>query len=91
MLALRLSPPIELETPKGRGWAIIWRDYGFDHDDLWTCIIAATKEIWTFRNQEVRSVSNVTFGVGQHEPVCSRSWHSECFSDLADKQPYDPA
>ena len=67
MLVLRLNPPIELDTPKGRGWAIIWRDYGFDHDDLWTVLISATKELWTFTNREVRGVDNVTFGVSEHK------------------------
>ena len=51
----------------GRGWAIIWRDYGFDHDDLWTVEIAATKQFWTFRNRDVRAVRNYTFGIGVKE------------------------
>ena len=41
MTILRFEPPIELDTPKGKGWAIFLRDYGFDHDDLWTVIISA--------------------------------------------------
>ena len=64
MIALRLEPPIEVETPHGRGYAIIWRDYGYDHDDLWTCVIASTKQFWTYRNKDIRAVDNVTFGVG---------------------------
>jgi hypothetical protein len=64
MLVLRLDPPIEVTTPKGKGWAVIWRDYGFDHDDLWTVLISETKEFWTFRNNEVRGADNVTFGIG---------------------------
>lgn len=59
---LTLEPPIELDTPRGRGWAIIFRDYGHDIDDLWTVVINDTGEIWTFRNPEVRAVANVTFG-----------------------------
>ena len=64
MMFLRLNPPIEMDTPHGRGWAIFVRDYGYDHDDLWTCVIAETKEIWTFRNNQIKVVDNVTFGVG---------------------------
>jgi hypothetical protein len=51
MLILRLDPPMEVDTPHGRGWAILFRDYGFDYDDLWTVVINDTREIWTFRNQ----------------------------------------
>jgi hypothetical protein len=63
-MILRLEPPVELETPKGRGWAIILRDYGWDHEDLWTCIIAETRELWTFKNSQVTATSNFTFDVG---------------------------
>ena len=61
-VVIRLEPPVELDTPKGRGWAILFRDYGFDYDDLWTVVINATCEIWTFRNHEVMATKNVTFG-----------------------------
>ena len=63
-MILRLEPPIEVHTPQGRGWAMFLRDYGWDHDDLWTCLMADTKEFWTFRNKDIRGVDNVTFGVG---------------------------
>ena len=49
-------------TPKGAALAIIFRDYGIDYDDLWTCIVNATGEIWTFKNSEVRGVENLTLG-----------------------------
>ena len=61
---LRLDPPIEVETPLGRGWAVFIRDYGYDHDDLWTVLISSTMQFWTFRNKYVRGVKNYTFGVG---------------------------
>lgn len=48
----------------GRGWAIIFRDYGYDHDDLWYVIISATRQGWTFRNRDIRFLRNYTFGVG---------------------------
>ena len=69
MIALRLEPPIEVDTPMGRGWAIIWRDYGYDHDDLWTVAISATKQPWTFRNRDIRFLRNYTFGVGAKDKV----------------------
>lgn len=61
-MMLRLDPPLPLMTPKGSGMAILVRDYGIDHDDLWTVIIDATGEVWTFRNSQVRGVENATLG-----------------------------
>ena len=62
VILFRLEPPIPLETPKGLGFALFLRDYGMDHDDLWTVAITETREVWTFRNSEVRVVENATFG-----------------------------
>lgn len=62
MFILRLEPPIELETPKGRGLAIIFRDYGHDTHDQWTCIMRESGEIWTFMNAQVRAAPNPTWG-----------------------------
>jgi hypothetical protein len=65
MFILRLEPPLEVDCPKGRAWAILFRDLGHSHDDLWTCVIAETREIWTFPNSQVRAATNYTFGIGQ--------------------------
>lgn len=62
MFVLRLEPPIEMDTPRGRGLAILFRDYGHDHDDLWTVVLNDTGEFWTFRNADVRATTNFTFG-----------------------------
>src|ERR1700722_16738228 len=88
MLALRLEPPIEVDTPKGRGWAILFRDYGFDHDDLWTVLISETKEYWTFCNPEIRGVDNATFGVGcKTTPKSSSSLTPQMRQRLAGELP----
>ncbi len=63
-MMLQLNPPIPLLTPKGPGRAIIVIDYSEDHDLVWTCFIDSSGEIWSFRNQEVRQVDNLTFGRG---------------------------
>jgi hypothetical protein len=63
----RLTPPIEVDTPDGRGWAIFLRDYGWDFDDLWTVVLAdgsKAKQAWTYRNSDIRFLDNATFGVG---------------------------
>jgi len=61
-MMLQLNPPLPLWTPKGAGLAVLVRDYGVDHDDLWTVILNETGEVWTFRNSEVRGVENATLG-----------------------------
>jgi hypothetical protein len=59
----RLTPPIEVDTPDGRGWAIMFR---WDFDDLWTVALAEgpkVKQVWTYRNSDIRFLDNATFGV----------------------------
>lgn len=62
MSILQLNPPIELETPKGRGFAWLLIDYGIEHNIMWTVAIHATGEIWTYGNPDVRAVKNITIG-----------------------------
>jgi len=59
-LMLQLDPPIPLDTPRGPGLAHIVLDYGIDHDLQWVVFIRDTGECWTFRNSDVRAVTNVT-------------------------------
>lgn len=58
---LQLNPRIPMRTPKGPGEAIIFRDPGPDHDDLWT-VLLRNNEVWTFKNSEIRGVENLTDG-----------------------------
>ncbi len=62
MNVLQLSPPIELNTPKGKGLAWFVTDYGFEHNLQWTVAINDTGEIWSFSNPEVRATKNITMG-----------------------------
>jgi hypothetical protein len=61
MFILRLEPPIEMETPRGRGLAILFRDYGHDTDDMWT-VVLGDGAFWTFSNRDVHATANVTWG-----------------------------
>ena len=61
MFILRLEPPIELETTRGRGLAILFRDYGHDVDDHWT-VVLGDGSFWTFANPLVRATANETWG-----------------------------
>ena len=59
-MILQLDPPIPLQTPKGPGIAVIFRDRGIDFEDEWT-VFLDNQEIWNFRNSQVRAVENYTF------------------------------
>lgn len=61
-MILQLNPPIELNTPKGKGLAWLVIDYGIEHNLMWTVAIHETGEIWTFSNSEVRATNNITMG-----------------------------
>lgn len=60
-MILQLNPMIELETPKGHGYAYFVIDPGMDNDLYWVVAIN-TGEIWTFANHEVRASKNITLG-----------------------------
>lgn len=61
-MILQLNPPIELETPKGKGMAWFLIDYGIEHNLMYTVAIHDTSEIWTFSNPYVRATKNITLG-----------------------------
>lgn len=61
-MILQLNPPIELDTPKGKGLAWFVIDYGIEHNLMYTVAINNTGEIWTFSNPEVRATKNITSG-----------------------------
>ena len=61
-MILQLNPPIELETPKGKGLAWLVIDYGIEHNLMYTVAIHDTGEIWTFSNPEVRAIKNISIG-----------------------------
>jgi hypothetical protein len=58
---LQLDPAIPVVTPNGKALAHIVIDYGPEHDLLWVCF-QDSGEIWTYRNQDVRADTNITFG-----------------------------
>jgi hypothetical protein len=58
---LQLNPPLEVETPKGRGYAEILIDYGLESDLYFVCILN-NGEIWTFKNIDIRVTKNITAG-----------------------------
>lgn len=61
-MLLQLNPIIPIETPKGKGQALLVIDYGSEHHLMWVVAIDGTGEIWTFPNPEVRAQENITMG-----------------------------
>lgn len=59
-MILQLNPTIPLTTPKGDGLAVALIDYGEDHDLKWVVIQDDTGEIWTWNNDKVRGIKNIT-------------------------------
>lgn len=49
-------------TPKGIGLAHFVIDYGEEHDLLWVVVDDATGEIWTWPNNDVRAIKNISLG-----------------------------
>jgi len=58
----RIDPPLEMETPKGRGAAHFVIDYGLEHHLVWVCFMEADGACWSVSNPHVRLASNWTAG-----------------------------
>lgn len=59
-MIVEIQQLIWLQTPKGQGIAKFLIDYGPESDLYWVCFIHETGEVWTFSNENVRAVDNVT-------------------------------
>jgi hypothetical protein len=57
---LQLSPALWVDTPLGRGKAIIYKDDG--DDCYWTVVLKDTGAIVQFRNEKIRASANYTLG-----------------------------
>lgn len=58
----QLNPTIPVETPKGRGEAILILDYGPEHDLYWSVFLDNGGECWTFENKLIRGCLNESLG-----------------------------
>lgn len=61
-MILQLNPSIPIESPKGKGQAVMIIDYGPEFDLFWVVFDDATHECWTFNNKDIRAQTNITFG-----------------------------
>lgn len=65
-MMLQLDPPIPVETPNGKAMAQILIDYGPEYDLVWVCF-QSDGQCWSWRNQDIRAESNLTFGRRSHD------------------------
>ena len=70
-MMLQLDPPLQVKTPKGPALAHVLIDYGPDHDLLWVCF-QMDGECWTWKNNDIRADSNVTYGRVSNVPILKR-------------------
>ncbi len=68
-MLMQLSPPLPLETPKGKAWAVAMIDYGPQWDLQWVTFLHETGECWTFLNSDIRQEANYTFGLGKPSEI----------------------
>lgn len=58
----QLTPSIPVETPKGRGEAVMIIDYGPEHNLMWVIFLDQGGECWTFDNTKIRGCVNPSLG-----------------------------
>lgn len=61
-MILQLNPTIPMSCPRGDGYAIALIDYSQEHSLYWIIAITETGEIWTYPNERVRMLMNITLG-----------------------------
>lgn len=62
MQIIQLNPSIPMNTPKGKGLAIMAVWLSEEHNWIWTIALDESGEIWDFQNPEVRMQKNITMG-----------------------------
>ncbi len=65
----QLNPTIPVETPKGRGEAVVLIDYGPEHHLYWVVFLDDGGECWTYSNEQVRGCLAPTLGRKKKEIV----------------------
>jgi hypothetical protein len=61
-MLVQLSPPLPMDTPKGRGLAHFVIDYGPEAHLFWVVFMDADGACWTVPNPEIRLSPNWTMG-----------------------------
>lgn len=62
MTLLQLNPLLPVITTAGKALAHFLIDMGIEHDLHWVCFLDGNGQCWTYRNQEIMAISNLTYG-----------------------------
>lgn len=65
---IRIDPPMELDTPRGRAQAHFLIDYHLGGNLVWVCFQRDTGECWSYSNPEVLLPPCETSGVRSQSP-----------------------
>jgi len=62
---IRITPPMSVTTPLGRGWAHFLIDYGPDWNTCWVVQLFDCGSVKHFDANDIRIGGNPTYGVGE--------------------------
>jgi hypothetical protein len=69
----QLNPSIPVETPRGRGEAVIVIDYSKEDDLMWVVFLDKSRQCWMFNNKDIMACENYTIResgkIGNGEPT----------------------
>lgn len=61
-MIFQLSPPIEVLTPLGKGWALVLIDYGISINSVWVVRLDDKGQVKHFDSNDIRVVANPMLG-----------------------------
>ena len=78
----QLNPTIPVVTPRGKGNAVGWIDYGAEDDLYWIIFQTDTCECWIYANKDIRAQQNFTLGRFKPTVPAGRPGKQVCQPDL---------
>lgn len=62
-MILQLSPPIQVHTPIGNGWALLIIDYSININTVWVVRLDADGQIKHFESNDIKVSGNPMLGL----------------------------
>ena len=57
-MIFQLNPPIEVETPLGKGWCLFLFDYGLNINSIWLVRLNGRGEVKHFESNDIFVIEN---------------------------------